>query len=195
MSNHHVIDFSPGSDDDTPRKLRDVIGRVRNASHDFCESWQTGALNEAEKISQKALEDLDYIVGELLRHRDVKNKSLDCQFKAKLQEKVGLVVTDLSEEHMSWFCELPSGSASLPDGAEHKNLILDTALTKLKHRHPHSLNFTLEPSHTLYALIRAGMGKPPSIIQVPMIHFLNACTAAADSVAPENPGTPGFGEL
>ena len=156
----------------------------RDASAGFVQSWVLGEHSNAQETSNEAFTHLDYIQSELLRHRDVHSKNSSTwttsQFRFSLQVHVGSIVNNLSSTDSIWFNALPKGQGALPQNVATIPLPLEQAINKLKHRD--AVNFTTSPLHTLFARTIAGMGRPQTLVQVPILQFCQACFVAASHV-------------
>lgn len=167
-----------------PRTLRESIRQVQNASLGFRQDWLAGNAVDAYETSQEAFVSIEYIVGELLRHRDVANKAKDAwlqsPFKAALDVPVGQISDAVTLADIQWFKGLPMGAGRMPACAP-LALTFGEALNKLKHRDTIAVNFALPlgKGHLLYVLTKAGMGKPDTLSEIDIFQFCTAGKAAS----------------
>lgn len=168
-----------------PKNLADSIRRVSDASVAFVHSWVGGKVSDAEATSQEAFQHLEFIQGELLRHRDSRKKQDSpwhtSPLKMELSRTVGRMASLVTQADEAQFRSLKVGEGSLPSGALSSALSLEVALTKLKHRDVVAVNFAAELPyrHCLYVLTCAGMGQPATVVEVDVPLFCSASRAAA----------------
>ena len=171
-----------------PKNLSDSVRKIGNASVAFVHSWHAGEIGEALATSEEAFEHLDFVLGELLRQRDVHRQQTTSwttsPFKVALAVPVGEIISKLSPAHALWFRSLKHGTGGLPNGTASSILSLETAITKLKHRDTVAVNFSaaLPYQHHIYALTTAGMGQKATLIRVDVQGLCQASKLAASTV-------------
>jgi hypothetical protein len=181
------LEFLVAATNTAPKSLPESIRQVGNLSAGFCRSWLSNEITDALTTSEEALQHLDHIQNELLRHRDEKAKLLNwpnSPFKSALETSVGELLAPATPSHKSLFLSLAPGAGAFPSGTSTASLTLAEALNKLKHRNTIAINFTVSSSgqHIFYIFTNAGMGKSDTISKFDVHVFCNACKFAAGTI-------------
>ncbi len=184
VMNHEYIHFIIDPSGLAPKSLSEAILILRNASSEFCSCWLREARSDqvTGDISERAFAALDHIENELLRRRDDRQSDRAIFLGAALDKVVGQIIEPVDESTKLFFTNLESGSGKLPTAVMTKPLKLKTALTKIKHRDPNMINFSIgsDREHILYCLTNGGDRYPDTIIRMDIKTFCDACDAAAE---------------
>ncbi len=188
MSNRY-IQFLVAPTGSSPEDLLRSIKEVGDSSISFCTSWNSGHINDAGTISQNAFKFLNHIQNELIRHRDKKLKESKSSynnsgFKTALEQKIGLLIDPVNSSQKTAYMNLTEGSGALPIGATFKDLLLVTALNKLKHYAIGGVNFTIdaEGNHILFFFTDSGQGHKETISRFNVQIFCEACRQAVEAI-------------
>jgi len=180
------MDFLANKTGTSPKTLQESFRKLKNLSSGFCDSWINNDFDDAAITSGEALELLDHIQNELLRHRD-DNKALPNwaghPLRSILSLPVGKFIND-SSEYKSTFFSYKEGEAAIPNSAITTTLNLEQALNKLKHRVSQAVNFSISSTntHMIYIYTNSGMGHPDSISELNINEFCHVGKQASNSI-------------
>jgi len=179
--------FLINSNPSSPSSLADCIRELKQCSLIFM-----GALADspqdfqmAHDVSNTAVQYLDHIVNEIMRHRDqLKSESAynASPLKPLLERNAGLSVSPVTRIHQNQLPTLGSGNGNLNFiGTTASPINMVRLLNKIKHRRIDSMNFRIESPnrHALLVAVDTPSGHPDCIVEFFISDFCAHCKSIA----------------
>lgn len=182
-----IIGFIVSPNKNIKLELAKEINNLEKCSQSFVSNWRNENKSGALKDSEKAAKHLENIINEILRRRDEYRKTSDPKIKALnevLEKSVGLLYEQVSKDELDSFKRSSPGHAELPNDYDIKNLKLEKALNKLKHRSATYMNFNISEQnvHQLIIFTHESMNQPDAISVINIECFCTACREAVEAI-------------
>lgn len=175
-------EFLVGSSGQTFSNIEEAIENLRDASSAFVSRIGDGNMARAGRISLRAFECFDHIVGELLRIRDDRKAAQTYSgtpFEQKMQVVAASEVAPVSTADQAAVTSVGPGFGRLPEGRQPSLISLEKTLNKIKHRNRTFLNFRIESGHHKFIVCP---NRPNSIVEFDVVEFCNLCRDASSTL-------------
>ena len=179
-------EFLLGNDASRPSSLPEVINALGDLSVDFTAFWQSGNLQSAGNVSNRAMELFDFVSNELLREQ-VERRTLETYDGSAFNLAMNIVsargVSGVTLDQQRVVLGTGPGTGALPAGLNVVNIGLDRLLNKIKHRNPRLVNFRIQNDRHLFVICpERTQGGPEGIYEFDVGTFCVNCMQAARSL-------------
>ncbi|MFS8112045.1 hypothetical protein QD460_10020 [Rhizobium jaguaris] len=173
----------------SPRDFSSNITRLEDLSMIFLRRYSQGQTEQAHNATVDAMGCLQNIVLSFLEERDSRRAKLaydGSPFNLAMKEVTAKMVQPVTDQDQEAVCHAGAGNGRLPlHLGTPVPIHLYSTLTKLKHRHPHLINFRVEAGKHILVICPVDVGRTPgpdSVVEFDVELFCQRCHAAAGSL-------------